>query len=98
MRFEVTVDDAVIVSMLHRLRRQANQSRGLARREWSFLHEPLQRAPGDEAHREKVLAVNLSDFIDGDDVGMVERGGSAGFSLKAFDGVARAQLTRQNHL
>ena len=33
----------------------------------------------------KRLAVVLADFIDGADVGMVQRGGGAGFAAEAFE-------------
>jgi len=45
-----------------------------------------------------MLAVVKADFVDGDDVGVVEVGGCFGFDLEAFDlGLVR-QMRAANHL
>ena len=38
-------------------------------------------------HGDETLIAEFSDFIDGADVGMVQRGGGAGFAAKALEGL-----------
>jgi hypothetical protein len=57
----------------------------------------LERASGDafakclafqKLHGDEGAAFVLADFVNGADVGMVERGGGAGFALKALESLA----------
>ncbi len=56
----------------------------------------VERAPGDamlqghafeELHGDEALAVVLADFVDGADVGMVQRGGRARFAAETLQGL-----------
>ena len=45
----------------------------------------LQRHAVEKFHRDEALALVLADFVDGADVGMVQRGSGAGFAAKTFE-------------
>ncbi len=48
-------------------------------------HHVLEREAVEKFHRDEALAVVLADFVDGADVGVVQRGSGAGFAAKAFE-------------
>ena len=52
-------------------------------------------APSEELHDNERLVVLLADFVDGADVGVIERGGGAGLATKAFEGLRIAGQIRQ---
>src|SRR5580704_7629957 len=45
----------------------------------------LQRHAIEKFHGDERMSVTLADFVDGADVGMVQRGGGAGFAAEAFE-------------
>src|SRR5215471_19063848 len=47
------------------------------------MHNLVQRAAWDELHRDEVHLVALADFVDGDDVRMIQRCGRSRLHLKA---------------
>ena len=52
----------------------------------------------DIIHRKKLLALVLADFVDGDDVGMLQRGGRLGLGMESFDLSFRGPRTREQEL
>jgi hypothetical protein len=78
-RFEIAMDDSSGMSGgkgvgdLHRDAQGFGESHALAR------DELVKRLAISELHDDEGLAVVLGDFVDGDDVGMIERGGGLGF-------------------
>ena len=45
----------------------------------------LERHAVEKFHRDKALALVLADFVDGADVGMVQRGSGAGLAAETFE-------------
>src|SRR5580700_8241727 len=47
----------------------------------------LERLAFEELHHDESLALVAADFVDGANVGVVERRGGAGFALESFEGL-----------
>ena len=97
-RLEVAVDDAVLVGVLRRPRRPADQLRppraGAAGR-----RRPLRQALAlDEPHAEVMLPVVLADLVDRHDAGMVEVGGGLGLGVEPLDVGVVGELAGEDHL
>ena len=68
------------------------------RREWSVAEAVLERAIGQQLHREEVLVLGCVEMEDADDVWMLQPGTGAGLGQKSFD-VGRVGIAaRVNHL
>ena len=52
----------------------------------------------DVFHGEKILAVELADLVDVDDIRVSQSSGGLGFDLKTADQLGRSQMAGQNHL
>src|SRR5204862_1286362 len=95
---DVAVDDAVAVRVLQGAAGLLEDAERLLEGEGARLLEDLgQGAPFDALHRVPEEGAGGADAVDGDDVGVVERGGDLGFALEAFGGVgAVSELQRQD--
>ena len=51
----------------------------------------LQRAALEKLHHDERTSILLADFVDGADVGMVERGGGLRLALESFQSLAVAR-------
>src|SRR3954462_269448 len=60
-------------------------ARGTLRSERTFLADLRERLAFDKFHREEMLAAVFPNIMDGDDVSMLERGGSLGFGAETRD-------------
>jgi hypothetical protein len=49
------------------------------------VDDVLQRLAGEALHHDEELVLVLSDFVDGADIGMVQRGGGARLAAKTFE-------------
>ena len=56
------------------------------------------RGPRQIAHGDEVGAFGLAHLVDGDDVGVFELGGGAGFAQEAFDGIGVPEQAGAHHL
>src|SRR5262249_36997497 len=54
--------------------------------------------PFNQLHAEVMLVVMFADFVNGNDVRMIEPRRSFSFRVKTLDQRGRGQLTSQNHL
>ena len=84
---DIAVDDALCVCRIERvgdLDRQAYQHIGVDRPAGDAV---LQRHAVQKLHGDERLAVLVVNFVDGADVGMVERRRGLGFALKAGQGL-----------
>jgi len=52
-----------------------------------YRNPVFQRLPFQVLHGDEGLAFMLADFVDGADVGMIERRGGPRFTLKPFEGL-----------
>ena len=64
----------------------------------TFPIQVRQRAALHQLHAEIVLALVLADFVDRNDIRMIEIGGRFGFGAETLDFNSRGQLARANHL
>jgi len=92
------VDDAGAAGGVDGLRDGAAVPSGLSRRQWTVAQHRPQAAAFNEFHREVMLAFDLADIVDGDDVHVIQRRGGPGFPLEAFDGLLVGELAQQQHL
>jgi len=97
-RFEVAVQDAVLVGIMHGLGDAADVSGGLARRQRTAADEAGQILAFDIIHREERLALDVADFVDGDDVGVPQAGGGLGLAMEAFNSLPAGERAQQEHL
>ncbi len=61
-----------------------------------LLHALLQRAPGDQLHRDHRLAFHLFGAENIDAVWMIDRGGEAAFAEESLPGILGIERLRQN--
>ena len=80
--FDVAMRDAGGVRHTERLGHLSAQLRQRFNRA-AFADQRPQRAPLDEFHHDEATGFSFADFVNGDDVGMIERGGGARFLLEA---------------
>src|SRR5690348_828969 len=71
--------------------------RGLSGSERLVANKFAETLAFDEFHGKKGLAVVLTDFVNGDDVGMLQAGGSLGFGAKSFDEWVAGKLSGEEH-
>ena len=94
---DVTVDDAGVVGELERLANLGDNLQRLARREFARPLELAQVQAVHILHDEKRHALDLAEFVDGDDVGMIQPGQGAGLAVEAFGKIrAPGGLRREN--
>ncbi len=97
-RFQVPVEDAPLVGIVHR----AGDRRYQLRRGAGIGHE----APGmrreiaavDQLHAEVMMPLVLADLVDRDDVGMVQMRRGLGFQAKPLEVVGRGEPPGPDHL
>jgi hypothetical protein len=80
---EVAVDHAPRVGGAERVRDRDREAQGLAQAHSLARDEGIEGLPGHELHHDEVDPVRGLDLVDGDDVGVVERGGRAGLVYEA---------------
>src|SRR5437762_10486411 len=99
-RFDIAVEDAVLVSVIHGFgQRQEHLCRD-TRRKWSGMLAPplVQRWPIAKLDGEITGAVVVSSFIHRNDVGMIKPGQSLRLAEKAAAGVGIGQQTGSRQL
>src|SRR5216684_3536208 len=67
---QITVQNAMLVSVVDCLTDGCQVSSGLARRQWSLSDKPGEGCALDVFHAEERLAVDFADLVDGDYIGM----------------------------
>ena len=86
VRLDVPMDDPVLVRVVKRVRGLRQELPDLGRRQRTPLFDDVrERLAAEQLHHEVDDAVRPPDAIDGDDVGMLELCGGAGFALEALD-------------
>ena len=73
VRFQIPVDDALLVRRTHRIGEGNGQLEELVQRQALLRDQLRERLPLDQLHRDEVDSLHLLHRIDVDDVGMVER-------------------------
>ena len=96
-RFQIPMQDAAQVGVVDRTGHQRQQLNRLARLVEVVADMLFQTAPLDQFHAEIVAALAFANFVDGDDVRMIEPGSRLGFDAKAADGVGGGQSLGQDH-
>ena len=95
-RFDVPVDDALLVSLPEAPGHLDGDPEGLARIHGTGLDPVLQALSFDIRHGDKGLSVGLVDLEDGADIGMIQSRGGPGLAYKTLLGLRIAgQLRRQ---
>jgi hypothetical protein len=92
------VQHAALVRVVNGPRHLHEQTRRLARPLQQARHGRRQVPAVNELHAEVLLAVVLADLVDGDDVGVVERGDGLGLPAEALALLGGGQLAREDHL
>jgi hypothetical protein len=98
-RFEVAVEDAALVRVMHRPRHRRNKLRGVAqvRSRLGRSAQHREAAALDELHGEVVLALVLADLVDGHDVGVIQLGGGLRLGAEALHVLRGRQVAGQDH-
>ena len=92
------MDDAVLVGVVNGLgqrRHKLSRGAGRPRRTAKMLG---QAAAGQKLHREERVALAFADFVNLDDVQMLQTRGGAGLSMKACQLFFPCERSRQHHL
>ena len=98
-RLDVPMDDAVLVSELERLGDLGeDRSRAIGRDRLLALEQIRQRLACDVLHGEPEQLPALRDPVNGDDVGVIERGSGARLALEALDQPGPEGQFRWQHL
>ena len=97
-RFEVAVQDAVLMRVMNGSGNGFDVGGRTLRGQWTIPHDLGQRPTGHIVHREEVLAVVFADLVDGHNVRMLQTRNGLGFGLKAFDFGGSGQQARLDHL
>src|SRR5580700_10797139 len=84
------MDDAFLVGRVECVRNLQGKTEQLTRGKRgplasAGLNSLPERLALKQLHHEEVLALVLSELMDGADIGMVERGGRSRFALKSLD-------------
>ena len=89
---------ALLVGVLDRQGDGVDPAHGLLRRQ-RIIADQVRQAPAlDEIHAEIVLTVVLADFVDGDDVGVLQASGGLGLQAEAIVVGGTGQLAGEDHL
>ena len=83
-RFDITMDNAFVVGELEGLANLGNDLEGFARGKFARAFQLAEVQAIDEFHDDESQAVDLAEFMDGNDVRVVESGEGAGFAVEAF--------------
>jgi hypothetical protein len=95
---QVAVQRPLLMGVLDGIGQGAHVVGGAHGRERALADQGRQALPFDEIHREKALALVLADFVDGDDVWVLQSRRRFGFGAEARHVVLAGQLPRQDHL
>ena len=83
-RFDVAMDDAVLMRMVEGVRQLGAPARGRFRIE-TIRGEPMRQLDSrHELHHDERVAIELADVVDGADVGMAQFRDGPGFAQKAI--------------
>ena len=85
-RFDIPVHDALHVSGIQRVRHFDADLQQLLQVHGAPADAVLERGPVHELHGDEGMAGVFADFVDGADVGVIERGGRAGLTAEALEG------------
>ena len=81
-RFQVSVDDALLVGGFERLSNLLGDGQGFVKRDRPLLDAIRQRRPFDQFEDQRPNALGLRQPVDAPDVGVVQRGEDLGFPLE----------------
>src|SRR5262245_8973317 len=96
-RFDVSVQNAVLMRVMHGARDLRDQFRCMTNGDWRTPDDFIQLAAFDEFHAEIARTVTLSDVVNGYDAGMLQLRGSFGFPAKPFQVRFASPLTKANN-
>ncbi len=96
--FEVTVEDAFVVSGVDGSADGQHQFGGLSRIEWSVGHLVRECDTFDQSHAEVRQSLVLADLVDWHDVGMFESSGTFGFTVKPGEVDLGGPIASKDHL
>ena len=85
LRLQVAMERAALMGELDRLGDDLHILRRALRRQWPIFHERAEIAPDDVVHREIMLAPMLADFVNGDDIRVLQVGGRFGLAQEPCD-------------
>ena len=89
---------AVFVRVLDGERYGAEIPRGSPRRQRVAARQLRQIPPFDVVHRKVILTVMIAEFMDGDDVRMLQARGRFRLETKTADKLLAGKFAEQNHL
>src|SRR5262245_14361250 len=84
-RFEVAMDDTVLMGVVHRRGDSSHQLSGPAGRERLLAGQVPQMPAFDVVHRKILPSFVFSDFVNGHDVRMMQVGGGLSFDAETLD-------------
>src|SRR5207302_6500513 len=95
---EIAMHDALSVEVDHAAVDGSEEGAGGLVRQRAIMQERGKACALDIFHCEEVLSVNLSRFVDLDDVRMVQAGRCPGLGVEAADLLPRGEVARKDHL
>ena len=96
---DVSVDDALVMGGLESVSYLAAEFFYFIDSDRFFVvEEMLESLAFEQFHGDEHAAVGFVDFVDGADVGVIERGGGARFSLETLDGLRLVRQFRRGEI
>src|SRR5437867_10257841 len=97
-RFDVSMQNAVFMRVMHGARHLCHQFRRLSHRHRCTSDCLVELTAFDEFHAEITAATTLADLVDGDDAWIVQPRGSFRFQTKTLDVRFARPLAKTNDL
>ena len=89
--------DAGGMGNAHGFGERAQVGGGLLRRQWTLTQAGRKGTPLHKFHGQIVLALDLTDVMDGHNVGMTQSGGRPCLALEALHGLFAGELPKEQH-
>src|ERR1700674_4225832 len=86
-RLDVTVNDALRVGSVKRICDLYTKVEKLLRIKRAAVQQMFERGPVKKLHSDEGTPLEIADFVDGANVGMVESRSSSSFTAESFEGL-----------
>jgi hypothetical protein len=97
-RLQITMQNATTMSISDRSTDRSEHLRRGTRRLRPIQQFPSERRSFNQLHTEEGAAIDLTDFVDGDDMSMMQLGGGFRFRTEPSQVRRRGQITSKDHL
>src|SRR2546428_5123437 len=97
LRLDVTMDDSGLMRRGQRRCDLRGETEQFTHRHWRLNHALSQGFALDEFRGDELMRIYLADLVNGQDVGMVQRGSGASFLLKSPHALSIASEESRQH-